>query len=576
MSRMDDLLEAERRGILPPNLQNDLNEARSRGIVSLPGATQPQPVPQPQQAVEQPQVSPEQQLAQEATQMGLTPESALGGLSAIQTGVKRGLAAIPQAVDIGLGALGVPGAQERAQLAGQEFAREREAQKVAGEAGLGFVGEILPAAGLGAATIPRAIGAGAAAGVITPSEDASLGQKAGQIGVGAAAGGALAGASKALGSVFKAQAGRIASGEELRKAGVSLDDAQLLNPEETVRTLNNSVNQFRSQLNKNVTKDLGVDEFITESVSNSYKLASREGGKKFDNFFNAVKKTGEPINLDNTKNVLFRATKEAESILGESGDRLEKVLGRHAKRLEKVGELSGEQLQSLRSSLTTAQRSAKDAGTSQILGDVITAIDDDTIKFASKTAPEIGELAREARAFWRSSVVPFRGDRTLRNIVEGRGDIDKVFARSFRDDTPQATQKVFSRLGGEAQARAKAEIVDKLYAESFKEGIFNATKFGSKVDKLGETADVVFNQAERETLRAFSNASKILADDVKKIAQKEARELSMDVSLRAIKDAVFDQNAPRSLIAALARKQPNAELIRRLARNSISNELGKE
>lgn len=31
--RLEDLLEAERRGLLPPDLQNDLNEARNRGLI---------------------------------------------------------------------------------------------------------------------------------------------------------------------------------------------------------------------------------------------------------------------------------------------------------------------------------------------------------------------------------------------------------------------------------------------------------------------------------------------------------------------------------------------------------------
>ncbi len=59
MARLDDLLEAERRGILPPNMQADLNEARKRGLVpdvsresagpiAAPTAASFAPIPSPQ------------------------------------------------------------------------------------------------------------------------------------------------------------------------------------------------------------------------------------------------------------------------------------------------------------------------------------------------------------------------------------------------------------------------------------------------------------------------------------------------------------------------------------------------
>ena len=133
------------------------------------------------------------------------------------------------------------------------------------------------------------------------------------------------------------------------------------------------------------------------------------------------------------------------------------------------------------------------------------ALDDDMAAFAEREGGKLGKLFREANAFYKTSVVPFK-DRSIRKTGQYDFDTDQILKMFVKNDRPKLAQKLMSKLDPDGKALVKYAILQDAF-ETATGGVnktaFSPAKFAGKLERLGKSKLAIFTPQERIHLDGF-------------------------------------------------------------------------
>lgn len=136
------------------------------------------------------------------------------------------------------------------------------------------------------------------------------------------------------------------------------------------------------------------------------------------------------------------------------------------------------------------------------------ALERDLDDFAAREGGDIGRMYREANAFYRTNVVPFK-DRMIRKAGSEDFDTDQIIKTFIKNDRPQLAAKLMGRLDQNGQAAVKFAILKDAF-ENASEGKtpFSPAKFAQRLEKLGKSKNTIFDAQERQQIEGFTRLAR--------------------------------------------------------------------
>ncbi|MES2662243.1 MAG: hypothetical protein V4629_02975 [Pseudomonadota bacterium] len=182
-------------------------------------------------------------------------------------------------------------------------------------------------------------------------------------------------------------------------------------------------------------------------------------------------------------------------------------------------ELRWSELRALRSSMLKKSRQVEKLSISGSVSDdakaaisrMVTAIDDELMQAAELKGGNIAKSAREANAFYKENVVPFKAE-TFRKALSKDFNTDDIIAQFIKRDTAlrdrgNKAQDLVSKLDDRGQQALKTKLLREAIDTATEAGeeTFSPQKYASYLNKLEGANEKIFTKREFQELKGLSD-----------------------------------------------------------------------
>lgn len=256
-----------------------------------------------------------------------------------------------------------------------------------------------------------------------------------------------------------------------------------------------------------------VGEELQSSLTRSLNTARTQASRMYDDVGTAAQQAKGRVELNNLRQTIA-------TIAGREGQLPETI--RDSKILSSVakyGDLDDMPFDVARvtrsrlgQELRKAERQAVSGGVSDeevaAIKMIRGALERDLDDFAAREGGDIGRLYREANAFYRTNVVPFK-DRAIRKAGRDDFDTDQILKTFVKNDRPQLAAKLMGRLDDQGKTTVKYAILQDAF-ENASDGktAFSPAKFAGRLERLGKSKSAIFTPQERQQIEGFTRLAR--------------------------------------------------------------------
>lgn len=173
------------------------------------------------------------------------------------------------------------------------------------------------------------------------------------------------------------------------------------------------------------------------------------------------------------------------------------------KKLQLLRGSIGDEVSALRKGTLTTNDQAK----ANALQDIRRALSQDMEDYATNAGPEISKAWRQADRYYRTSYIPLRDQKLIKNARE-TDEPDQIFRKFVMDGKRDRARMFYNALDGEGKATVRAQMVqeamDKANVEA-KGGkvVFSPAKFAQELQRQQAAAGVFFRGEAKQEIDGF-------------------------------------------------------------------------